>query len=619
MEEWHVVDERRPSLSYVPGLDGLRALAVVAVMFFHADVRSVSGGFLGVDVFFVISGYLITSLLLSERRRTGHTGLRTFYVRRARRLLPALFLMLAVTTIFTLLFLPDAAFRLRSDLLPSIFYFNNWHQIWSHQSYLAEAGRPPLLRHLWSLSIEEQFYVVWPLVFVAAAWFKVPRRWLTIGALAGAFVSLSLMWALYDHTTSRAYYGTDTHSSGLLIGVALAFLWAPDRLRGQAGRGAGFVVDAAGVLGLLVMFRFFHEVNAFEDYIYSWFRLGVVNLAAALVIAAVVHPHAHLGRLLGAQPLRWIGLRSYGIYLWHWPIFMVTRPTLDVPLHGWPLLVLRFALSFAAADLSYRYVEQPIRHGAVGRYLSALRREHGEHRLRLVRRGVVFATSGMLVVAGLAAGLSTVREHVERVTGIDQAGATGDDAAPDQPVISLPSTTAPGPTTVPRRGGSGPTTTTTVPVSPHAPPVLAIGDSVMLGARSALEQAIPGIVVDARVSRQFSHAITVLQLYRAAGYIGPVVLVHLGTNGVFSDAQFDQMMQLISPSRAIFVNSRVPRGWEPFVNDHLRAGVARWPNATLVDWHAIGGPHADFFARDGFHLTAVGARYYAALLKSALY
>ena len=256
-------------LRYVGGVDGLRALSVLAVLAYHAQETGIhtgfDGGFLGVEVFFVVSGYLITSLLLSERRESGAVSLRRFWMRRARRLLPALYLLLAATVGYALLFLPDAIGQLKSDAVAALAYVSNWWQILQHKSYFAEIGRPPLLRHLWSLAVEEQFYLIWPPV-LAYSLSRVSRRRVLTGVLVGALASAVLMAVLYVPYTdaSRVYYGTDTRASGLLLGAALAFGWAPYRLRGRPGRHAGTVLDVVGTAGLAVLCWAFLRVNAFD-------------------------------------------------------------------------------------------------------------------------------------------------------------------------------------------------------------------------------------------------------------------------------------------------------------------------------------------------------------------
>jgi peptidoglycan/LPS O-acetylase OafA/YrhL len=370
-------------LTYLPGVDGLRALAVLAVLLYHADLPWIRGGFLGVDVFFVISGYLITTLLLTEWLQRGHINLPAFWLRRARRLLPALFLLMAVTLVFAVLFLSGEVASLRDDALAALGYVTNWYLIFSDQSYFEMMGRPSLFRHLWSLAVEEQFYIVWPLLLTVMMWFLRPRLTLLI-VLAGAVASTVLMALLYqpDVDPSRVYYGTDTRGVGLLVGAALAFLWVPGRIGGRGGQVHPLLLDVIGVGGLGVLVYSFLRLDGFDSLLYQG-GFALVAVASAVAIAVAVHPRAHLGALLGRQPLRWLGLRSYSVYLWHWPVFMLTRPQLDVPFDGLPLLALRFGVTIVLAEFSYRFVETPIRTGAFGRIWRALREAQGALRWRL--------------------------------------------------------------------------------------------------------------------------------------------------------------------------------------------------------------------------------------------
>src|SRR5436190_10696160 len=329
-------DKRLP---YMPGIDALRAIAVLAVFFYHVNTGGwMSGGFLGVDVFFVISGYLITALLLSEYRQAGHLNVLKFWMRRARRLLPAVAVMIAGTLVLAAIFIPGDVPSLRGDALASLFYVNYWHLVLIIQSYFAQFARPSLFLHLWSLSVEEQFYLLWPLMF-AAGMKLFGRQRLLLGALAGAGLSTLLMIILFNPASpDRVFYGTDTRAVGLLLGVALAMVWHPSRLRPIAGSGARWILDGVGVLALVMILRTFLDVHDFDPSLYHG---GFLLLAfwTALLVGVLAHPAARLGTVLGTPPLVWLGLRSYSFYLWHWPILMLTRPNIDVPLHG-PVLVI---------------------------------------------------------------------------------------------------------------------------------------------------------------------------------------------------------------------------------------------------------------------------------------
>jgi peptidoglycan/LPS O-acetylase OafA/YrhL len=396
-------ETRVPRLFYVPGLDGLRALAVTSVLFYHAGMAWMPGGFLGVEVFFVLSGYLITSLLLAEWQHRGSINLGAFWLRRARRLLPALFLLLIVVSLYAILFLPDEVARLRGDALVASGYVTNWYLAFSQQSYFEFVGRPSLLQHLWSLAVEEQFYLLWPLLFVSGMLILKTRRGMMLAALAGAVASVSLMAILYqpDVDPSRIYYGTDTRAAGLLIGCALAFVYSLSRSPARrSGRILAPWVDLLGFAGLGTLIYILRYLDETQSFLYQG-GFAAVSITTATAIWAVVNPNARLfSGLLGWQPLRWIGMRSYGIYLWHWPIFDVTRPQLDTTLDGIPLLALRFGLTLALAELSYRFVETPIREGWLGRFWGSLQVAKGGQRYRLgAKLAVASIVSGMLIGA----------------------------------------------------------------------------------------------------------------------------------------------------------------------------------------------------------------------------
>ena len=641
---------------YLPAVDGLRALAVGAVIMYHADASFFRGGFLGVEVFFVISGFLITSLLLREHAQRQAVDLRAFWLRRARRLLPAVFAMILASLAFTVIFLPDEVASLRRDAAASFFYVTNWYLILDHKSYFEAVGRPSLLQHLWSLAVEEQFYLLWPLLLTLGLRFF-SKRGLLVLIILDALGSSLWMALLYQPEVdpSRIYYGTDTRAAGLLVGAALALVLRPGgalaRLRGPALDGLGLAALAA-LAGLCMVF---------EEYSPHLYQGGflLVDLATAAVLIVLAQPEAGLlGRALGWWPLRWLGLHSYGIYLWHWPVFMLTRPQLDVPLDGWGLAALRLGLSLALAGLSYRYVEMPVRNGALGRIWRAWGEAQGARRQRLALRWAG-ATSTMLsltVVLGVSvanaqppappvylsvAAVDTITDEsgnaVEPLPTTTIATATPTASASSPPVDTPAATaTAPTPTpspTPPSRATAQPTprptqvappaTPTPSPVPAAVPPpgerVTAIGDSVMLGAVKQLEQAIPNLGIDAVQSRQVAPGLDVLRARQAAGQLGAVVVVHLGTNGTFTAKQFDDMMAILSEARrVVVVNLKVPRSWETANNQVLADGVSRYPRAVLVDWRGASLGQPGVFWDDGIHLRPEGAELYASLIATAV-
>ncbi len=622
---------RAKEMGYLPGLDGVRALAVIGVLLYHADLSWIPGGFLGVDVFFVLSGFLITSLILEEFDRSGKVDFRKFYLGRARRLLPALILVLVVVSLAAALVYQDAARQLASDVVASIFYVNNWWYIAADQSYFEFIGRPPLLKHLWSLAVEEQFYLVWPAIAFLAM-----RRFARKGvfAVAATLAILSTIWMLQLAVAngfpdfadpSRAYFGTDSHSMGLLIGAAMATFWRPGRMRRSLPTGASIIITAIGIAALLAVIWFFVFVGEFTPWLYRGGFLGLALIVATL-IAAASHPGVGLGKAMGTQPWRYIGQRSYGLYLWHWPVFMATRPGLDLPLDGVPLLILRLGLTVGIAELSFRFVEMPIRRGVIQRYAARIKAASGarRRRLRLVATAMISATVVSVVAVALllaattrTAGETVVAADVAAAMGIASGGPTEvslDDGS-EGPAVEPSATSS---------GGTGTTSPATAGATPPATPtrdtgtVSAIGDSVMLGARSVLKDVIPGTRVDAAVSRYPGAFIGKLKRYVAGNRLAPIVVLHPGTNGVLPESMMREMLDILVDSpRVVVVNTNMPRTWREPNNNVMADVVPEYPNAVLADWRAASLDKPEYFASDGIHLTEKGAKAYANLIKQA--
>ena len=668
-------------LSYSPGLDGLRALAVMAVLLYHADLMWIPGGFLGVEVFFVISGYLISALLLAEWRQKGHINLKDFWLRRARRLLPALYVLLVVTMTFAVVFLPGEVAGLRADVVAALGYVTNWFLIFGQESYFQSVGRPSVLQHLWSLAVEEQFYLIWPVVLAVGLGLgatRLRRRRVLTVTLVGAAASAVAMAVLYAPGVdpSRIYYGTDTRATGLLCGAALAFLWSPaDKYRpaearhqrlGVPGRGrfrrrwgwtAPLLLDVVGFFALGALIWFFLHLGEFDPLLYRG-GFALVALMTVAAIMAVVHPYTHIGsNLLGSAPLRWLGVRSYGIYLWHWPVFMVTRPDLDVPFGGLPLLALRLGLTILLADLSYRFVETPIRRGALGRAWKILREARGPKRwrLRLQWAGAVVPILASLALLGVAVAHAKPPEKPDYLANMkavhtaqqpEQRASTADSPTKDEPTSqekeSKANAAAQDAKQVNEKGTDAKQTTEQksqdmhsgtkeakaskaskdgqAGTSAYTGSVSAVGDSVMLGAVPRLQKDVKGLgVVDAEVGLQVYDAIGILKSRRATGQLGSLVIVHLGNNGTFTKQQFDQIMRLLSGvDKVVFVNVAVPRSWEEPNNEVISEGVERYQNTAMVDWYSASVNHPEYFYRDGYHLRPKAQKTYADLISSHL-
>lgn len=622
-------------------------------MLYHANSKWLPGGYLGVEVFFVISGYLITSLLLAERRTSGTTGLLLFWRRRARRLLPALFALLIAVSVYSVIFLPMEVALLREPLIAAFTYVSNWYLIFNNESYFELFGRPSLLRHLWSLAVEEQFYVLWPIAFTLL-FGKLRGRYAVPLLVGGAVSSAALMAAVYDPSgdASRVYYGTDTRLSGLLIGSALAYAMKPGAAQVATGR---WWESAIAVLPFAAMGVLFATLADNEAFLYRGGFL-MTDVVTALVIFVSVRMATTLpSRVAGSKPLVWLGLRSYAIYLWHWPVFMLTRPGLDFDLSTLEMMPIRFAITLGLACVSYALIERPLRTGGLLRVWRALLPKRPVKFPALHPRPLAFLATSMMGVVVLAFSVAAAeppgppsylaaghvqisswsQEREPAPTSVPSAHRIAQAHTPVsdevEAFVASPSKPNPSPGATPG-AAAAPVLAIDPPASmPSAPPtpaltplpvpptrIFAIGDSVMLSASPSLGDLVPNIEVDAAVSRQVEAGIEVLRARRDSGTLGDVVVVHLGTNGDFEPEEFDEIMAVTEGvQRVVFLNLKVPRDWEGYNNQVIAEGVARHPNAVLIDWHNVSTAHPEYFYEDDIHLERPGGDAYAGLIAAA--
>jgi peptidoglycan/LPS O-acetylase OafA/YrhL len=586
------------------GLDGLRAVAVLLVVVYHLFPGGwLPGGFVGVDVFFVISGFLITTLLLRERAAAGRIRLGVFWRRRARRLLPALLALLAICSTFAWLIGGDVLARLGPQLLGAVTFSYNWVSIASGSGYF-DASSPELFRNLWSLAVEEQFYVLWPLLLPLVL--LLPRtRWRV--ALAVGVGALSAVWmgvvVLAGGDLTRAYFGTDTHAFGLLAGVALAFCGHGMRGRAPAWSGRRPVRVGVGLAGAAALVGLVGVATIPETPTLASFPGAILAAVAlsAVVIVAGAWPGTGIGRMLDVAPLRWIGDRSYGVYLWHWPLLVLLvaatgGSTGDVPV-GLGLLVL--ALTFAIAELSARLLETPVRrHGFRG----ALR---GLRSALLGSPGTRFgAIAGVAVGAVFVGGASAAIAAAPAATSsqaVVEAGAAALAAASPAPGDRPPPPAGPSPRPV------------------TGDQVTAIGDSVMLASAPGLLARLPGIQVDAEVSRSMWAAPRILRDLSDRGQLRPFVVVALGTNGPVDADDLDDIRRTVGPDRClVLVNAFAPRDWIDGVNGELRAFADAHPGVEVADWAGTIGGRPDLLAGDRIHPRPSGGDIFAGTVATAL-
>jgi peptidoglycan/LPS O-acetylase OafA/YrhL len=612
------------------GLDGLRAVAVLAVVLYHLNVGWASGGLLGVGVFFVLSGYLITDLLLAERERDGAIALGRFWLRRARRLLPALWVMLVVVTLWIVFLDPSQLGGIHGALLAALLYFSNWWYTFQHVSYFASFGAPSPLGHLWSLAVEEQFYLAWPLLLILALRF-VHRRWLLVGlVIAGALASAWAMAALFQPGSdpTRVYEGTDTRAFQLLIGASLAIVWPSRRLTGSLAALRRRGLDALGGLGLAVIVVMVMDTNEYQTFLYRG-GMVILSVATVAVIAALAHPAALLGRILGAPPLRWIGVRSYGIYLWHYPIIVLTTPVDSTP--GPLLALLQLGATLAVAGLSWRFVEEPIRRRGFRGVFTALVAP------RWSFRGIPTGLWAGLAGAGLVLG----------ITGVGLSGAIS--AAPASSIVSMPASLVvvpsstrvetpprPAPTALPcvlPPASPSPTAGPPAAGSPAAPlgpsPLQAtvIGDSIMIDVAPDLHQLLPNAYINGQVSRQMAALPAVIAQLSAAGELYPRLVIELGTNGPgWSPGQVAALLRPLQLQRLVLVNAGndpAHPDWPPIINQELDQVAAQVPNTVVVNWGAASAGHPEYFTwgsqpGDGIHPGPIGSEAMAVLIAEAV-
>jgi len=574
------------SSTHIPAIDGLRALAVFAVVLYHLGIKWIPGGFLGVDLFFVISGYVITRLILDSIESANGLDIKEFYSARVRRLFPGLVVLLIVTSVAIALFAPDAIRRFINDVPFVLTGTNNWHLVALHQDYFQAIGRPPLLQHTWSLAVEFQFYLVWPIVLLFV-WRRFGRRVVRRAALAIATFSgtaLFLFSLQADNATagriSHIYFGTDTHSLGLFLGSALAVSWIPRNLTPNISQRAQDFIDGIGVfgfIGLLCIFLFVDETNA------TLYQLAfpLAGLFGCATIISIVHPASRFSPILSNKLFLWVGQRSYGIYLWHWVVFQITRPGADLTGSLLALNVARVLVVLALADISLRAIEIPIRRGTVQNWFRGMkyRTKVMQKRQRIFVSAVV---ASLVFISGSSVALAWQRDQSIIVEV--------------KPELVLPETIS----------------------SVSSTGLWVTGDSVILGIRNKLAMHEDIALINARVGRQIQELIKAVEEDKPKVGNSKVVL-NVGNNNSVSREDMVKLMELLkNQPKVVVVNTSVPRTWREGNNKIISEVVSNYPNAVLVNWSAIAENHPEFFAPDGVHLVEAGSDVYVASILEAL-
>jgi peptidoglycan/LPS O-acetylase OafA/YrhL len=575
------------SIQYIPAIDGLRALAVIAVMFYHLGFSWIPGGFLGVDLFFVISGYVITRMLLDSIAQSGGLDLRGFYLARLRRLLPALLFMLTTTVIAVGIWAPDTIKRLLVDTPFALTGTINWWLVANEQDYFESIGRPPLLQHTWSLAVEAQFYLIWPLIlyFILKKFGKkhIPVAALSIAAASGIallLVSVSID-AANASKVSHVYFGTDTHSIGLFLGAALAVSWIPQNFRVEISRKGQNFIDGIGVIGFIGILATFLFIDASNPAMYK-IAFPLAGIFGAAIIASIVHPASRFAPVLQNKVLLWIGERSYAIYLWHWVIFQVTRPTVDLAGQAWALYSLRILIVFALADISLRYIELPIRRGVIQYWIKG--RKYRTKKERNRQTSLLSAATVIVVVIAAIVSVRAISIASDARTALEK---------------SL-------------------TVDTSKAIPAEKDGLWVTGDSVILGIRSVLEENHPISLVNARIGRQAPELLEVLIQDQPQALDSPIIF-NLGNNNALSREQVEQIFEAVKGQpQIIVVNTAVPRPWRDGNNQIIREVAANYLQADVIDWNELSNGRPEYFAPDGVHLVPAGVNAYVGAILEKL-
>jgi peptidoglycan/LPS O-acetylase OafA/YrhL len=577
-------------IQHIPAIDGLRAIAVTAVIFYHLGFQWIPGGFLGVDLFFVISGYVITRLLLDSIARSGGLDLRGFYKARARRLLPPMVFMIVVTTFYISIWAQDSVKRFLTDTPFSLTGAMNWWLVFKEQDYFEAIGRPPLLQHTWSLAVETQFYLIWPVLLLIILK-RFGKKVIPVAALAIAIVSGTALFLVSlqldsSSTVSHVYFGTDTHSIGLFLGAALAVSWIPQNFKSEVSNKAQNFIDFIGVFGLVGILGSFLLIDESSPTAYK-IAFPLAAVFGAAIITSIVHPASRFAPILQNQVLLWIGERSYAIYLWHWVVFQITRPRVDIDGEDWALIALRILVVLALSDISLKLVELPIRSGKVEYWFKGMKYRTAPVRKR---QKIAVISSISVLVLSLSALSSVALVSSNRVAQEFQ------ESLQSEPEIIPP---------VPE-------------ISDRAETIWLTGDSVILGIRTSLAEIRPLLVVNARVGRAAPELLQEMRrdLEKAAG---STVVMDLGNNDLLTEDTVRSIFELVKASpKIVVVNTAVPRPYRDPNNELLARLATEYANVRIVDWNALSDGHPEYFAPDGVHLIPIGVSAYVMAIDEAL-
>lgn len=601
------MSKKMNSNRYITSLDGLRAFAVLIVLAYHFSFSWAGGGFLGVDIFFVISGYLITDKVLSIQKNNKGFKLKDFLISRIRRLFPAAFVMIITTFIWVILFKPNLLRNIIGDGIASIFYVSNWWFIFHKLSYFDSFGSPSPFKNLWSLSLEVQFYIVWPIILIIGYKLFKKRDKLDKSVFGLALISAMLMGILYKPgmDPSRIYYGTDTRAFELLIGSWLAII-CPMKIfidRGSFSKKKSNrqknMLNIIATVSLTIFILCVVFVNEYNIFLYRG-GLFLISLNAAILIVCVCNPTSYLRHIFSWKPLTWIGERSYGIYLWHYPIIVLSTPVYEIGNPSYLRVGLQLIITLIVADFSYNYIEMPIRKYGVKEFIKNMKLASITNRKKsyLVRRTSVAII--ILIIMIMTININNVlvvkgKTEISEITETEVVLSNKEEIS-DTYDLEVNSS----------------------PENNFYEEILAIGDSIMLDITSALNDKYDNITIDGKVGRQMREANDLVNTYAEFNNPNKAVIIELGANGHFTDKEIDNLLDSFSAANVYLVNVHVPRAWERDVNKTLKRKAEERDNVTLIDWYSTAIEHPEFFTEDGVHLESEGIEALVSIIDIAL-
>lgn len=603
---------------YLPSIDSLRALAVLAVIIYHVDVNYLPGGFLGVDLFFVLSGYLISSLIIKEYRKTGSINLYNFYLRRARRLLPAVYFMITVGIILMVIFNEVLLKKSHLDAIFGYIYSSNWWYIFHKLDYFDSFGSQSPFKHLWSLAIEEQFYMIFPLLFLLInskkkekdGMYKLSKSFLYI-VLGLIFVSLITHILLFDiNNISRIYFGTDTRAFSLLVGVVGAILYPMDKLNTKITPQENFVYSVVSLISIAILITIMIYTSEYNTWLYRGGFLLVAILGIIIIISSGKQ-HTVMAKLLSFKPVVFIGKISYSLYLWHFPILVLTTPVSEIGNPNIFYVILRVILTFIVAIISYVFVETPIRKLGFKNYISVIYKKlvKKSKKTKKTVASITVIVSLLFVMGILGKSVPYISTaFVKEVESNKESqfvnkGENNKDNNQNQDNKKAEN-----------KDDKNDNKNTEKKYSS----VVVIGDSLTVDIGEKFQEVYPGAVIDGKIGRQLYVAVEEAKGYSQYNNENSAIIFQLGTNGPFTESQIEDLLKVFDKADIYFVNIKVPRAWEKTVNTALQEAKEKHSNVKIIDWYTVASSGKDLFEPDRVHLNQTGVTEMVTLIQKNL-